>query len=363
MSNLRKFLYIVFVSIIFICCANLIYIRKNDFIGKTNIQEAKKQMKTIDFHTHPIPESFKVGLKDMGIDPIKDDGFPLPDWNIEHHLSFMDKAGIDFSILSLPSPHIHNGNFEKSKKYARLINHELKEIVDKYPDKFGFTACLPLPDAEGALAEIKYAFDELGAIGVKVPTNANGVYLGDPSLDSVFEELNRRKALVIIHPNRAENAPDNVVTGKTAALYEYPTDTTRAVMNMIAHNIMVRYPDIKFVVPHTGSFLPYMVQRFIGISEILASKNMMKEINVWDNLKNLYFDIAGDPEPFALDMLLMITDSEHIVLGTDYPHSPESVILKKKNHLEKNPKYQNILPNVYKANAKNILKNNINVKN
>lgn len=310
---------------------------------------------TIDFHAHPIPENFKVGLKDMGINPITDDGFPLPNWNISEHLEFMKEANIDYTILSLPSPHINNGDDEKSKKYARLINEELSKMVNSNKEKFGFVACLPLPNVQNSIEEIKYSFDELGALGVKVPTNSNGVYLGDKKLDEVFKELNERKAIVIIHPNRARKVPDNVITSTTAALYEYPTDTTRAILNMIANNTMVKFPDIKFIVPHTGSFIPYMVQRFKGISKILASKGMMEEVNVEENIKNLYFDIAGDPEPIALDMLLMITDENHIVFGTDYPHSPAKVILNKKEHFENNKKWKDILNKIYSENGKQLL--------
>ena len=309
----------------------------------------------IDFHTHPIPEAFRQALSDMNIDPIEDDGFPLPEWTVDAHLDFMAQAGIDYSVLSLPSPHFNSGDNIKAAKYARLINEELSGIVAAHKDKFGFVACLPLPDVDASIKEINYALHNLGALGVKVPTNANGVYLGNPILDPVMEELDRQKAMVIIHPNRARKAPEDVITATTAALYEYPVDTTRAVLNMAAHNIMVRYPGIRFIVPHTGSFLPYMKQRFAGISAILAAKGMMEQVNIEDNLKNLYYDIAGDPEPIQLDMLLMITDAAHLVFGTDYPHSPASVILNKKKHLEENGNYETLLPSIYEGNGRNLL--------
>lgn len=312
-------------------------------------------MYTIDFHAHPIPESFKEGLNELEIDPIEDDGFPLPEWTIESQLEFMKQAKIDYTILSLPSPHIHNGDDEKSSKVARKINDELEKICKMHQQQLGYVACLPLPNVSDSIKEIKRTMDEMHALGVKVPTNCNGVYLGDEKLDPVMEELNKRNALVIIHPNRGIS-PRNVITGKTAALYEYPVDTTRAVLNMIANNIMVRYPNIKFIIPHVGSFLPYMYERMNGISKILASKGLMQEVDVKENMKNLYFDLAGDPEPYQLDMLLMITDKYHIVYGTDYPHSPAPVIINKKRHLEQNKKYQEELERFYNKNAQELLK-------
>ena len=125
---------------------------------------------------------------------------------------------------------------------------------------------------------------------------------------------------------------------------------------MAANRIMTRFPDIRFLVPHTGSFLPYMLQRFSGVSGILASLGMMDVVDVKEELKNLYFDIAGDPEPVALDMLLMITDEEHIVYGSDFPHSPAKIVTDKKHHFENNEKYGSIIKKIYYGNAEKLLK-------
>ena len=217
-------------------------------------------------------------------------------------------------------------------------------------------AVLPLPCVEGAIKETAYAMDNLGAVGVKVVTNSNGVYLGDPSFEPLMEELDRRRALVIIHPCRARLRPENVITGKVAALYEYPADTTRAVLNMIANRVMTRFPNIKFVVPHTGSFLPYMPQRFVGVSGILSQLGVMETVNAKGEFKHLYFDIAGDPEPVALDMLRAVADDDKIVFGSDFPHSPARVIIAKKRHFEGNQKYTNLIKKIYQENAAKLLK-------
>ena len=190
-----------------------------------------------------------------------------------------------------------------------------------------------------------------GALGVKVPTNANGVYLGDPGLDPVMEELDRQHALVIIHPCRAKERPADCITGSVAAIYEYPADTTRAVLNMIAHRIMTRFGNIRWIVPHCGSFLPYMLQRFSGVSGILASMGMMETVDVGAEFEKLYFDIAGDPEPVALAMLRMVAADDHIVFGSDYPHSPAKVILLKKKHFEETPGWDGIREQIYSGNG------------
>ena len=167
----------------------------------------------VDFHRHAILPSYIRGMEELGIDPVAEEGYPLPNWSVEDHLAFMADMGIDYSVLSLPTPHIYRGDKALSRKVARSINEETAELCRQYPKQFGFVAALPFPDVEGSLEELRYSLDELGALGVKVASNSDGVYLGDPRLEEVFAELNRRKALVILHPSPARQLPrENVVT-------------------------------------------------------------------------------------------------------------------------------------------------------
>ena len=311
----------------------------------------------IDFHAHIITPEYKWGLKTLGIDPLVADGFALPDWSADKHLEFMREAGIERSILSSPTPHLLGDDGRLTAKIHREVNASMAEVCKKYPDKFSFVASVPLPYTEEAIEEYRFAVDKLGASGVKLTTHAGEAYLGDSSLDDFMAELNRDNALVIIHPQRAAEYPKTPITGTVAAIYEYPTDTTRAVLNMMAHKVMTRFENIRFVVPHTGSFLPYMLQRFTGVSGILASMGMMEQVDLQKEFQNLYFDIAGDPEPVALDMLLSVAGEEKIVYGSDFPHSPAKVVLAKKKHLDENPRYERILRKVYGENEKNCLGN------
>ncbi|MFC2662720.1 MAG: amidohydrolase family protein [Eubacterium sp.] len=314
-----------------------------------------KAFKCVDFHTHPVTDGFRAAVHSLGIDPIEEDGFPLPQWSVEDQLSFMDEAGIDFSVLTAPVPHLYNGDVEKAEAAAHAVNDEIAGIVKKYPDSFAFAGCVPLPDVDGAIAETRYAMDELGAVGMKVATNMGGIYLGDSLFDPLIEEWDRRGALVIIHPCRARRRPENVITGTVAAIYEYPADTTRAVLNMIANRIMTRFPNIRWLVPHCGAFLPYMLQRFKGVSGILASKGMMDTVDADEEFSWLYFDIAGDPEPAQLQMLRMTVDDGHIVYGSDFPHSPAKVVLAKKKHFDENRDYDGIRERIYSENAGRLL--------
>lgn len=311
-------------------------------------------MKIIDVHSHFLLDSYLHGLHEQDVDPSIEDGFPTPLWSVEEHLKYMEDAEIEKCILSLSTPHIHHGNDEQAEKLARTINDETAEICERYPDRFSFAACIPLPAIEDSLNEIEYAYEKLGAVGVKVPSNSNGVYLGDPSFDPVFEELNRRSAIIIIHPSKPLQVPENVFTAGPAPLFEYLGDTTRAVINMIVNGTLEKYPDIKVIVPHSGSFLPLVIHRLTGISEVLIPHGKMKKVDVKANFKKLYFDIAGDTLPVAFDVLLKIADPSHIMYGGDFPYTPAPVIIKKKNDLLSHPTIQPYLEEILYRNAKKL---------
>ncbi|MBQ7628697.1 MAG: amidohydrolase [Selenomonadaceae bacterium] len=322
--------------------------------GAFSISE-NSELKKVDFHAHAILQSYVDGLKKLKIDAQEIDGLSLPKWTLDAHLRFMDAAGIDFTVLSMPSPHIYNGDVNEniSCEVARKINTELYELCRIHPDRFGFVAVLPLPSIDGSIEEIRHSLSTLNAAGVEVSSNSDGVYLGDEMLDPIFKELNSRNSLVIIHPTPAKNLPhEGVVTGKVMELYEHPADTTRAVLNMIANGTLEKFPNIKFVVPHCGAFLPYMKQRADTMFKSLSSMNA---VNVKENLKKFYFDLAGDPTPEQLDMLLKITDENHLVYGSDFPNMPEQILLENKKSLDELLDKRDWTQKIYCDNAEILL--------
>ncbi len=284
-------------------------------------------IQAIDVHSHLMTKPYIEFLERNGA--LMEDGFPLPAWSEEDHLAFMDSLGIATSVLTLSSPYPYFGDLDETKKVIRSVNEEGATVKQRHPGRFMYCASVPLPDVDAAIHETKYALDSLNADGIKLPTNSRGIYLGNPALDPLMKELNDRKAVVIIHPHRPESLPDGVFTSGPIFVYEYPVETTRAVLNMVAHNIMIRYPDIKFVVPHAGSFLPTAVARLKNSYPMLAAMDLIKEtFDIDTNMRNLYYDIAGGPTVETLDLLLTITDPGHILYGSDYSFVPAKALEK-----------------------------------
>lgn len=290
-------------------------------------------MKIVDVHSHILPKCYIEAMEREGIDPIRIEGFPTPQWSPEAHCEFVEQAGIDYSVLTLSTPHLHFGDDGKACALARSINEETADFCAQHPERFGFCAALPTPCVEGSIAEAQYALDELGALGVKLPSNSNGVYLGDERFDDLFAYLDERQAVVIIHPSAPEVVPQNVFTSVPKPLFEYIADTTRAVLNLIATGTIEKYPHVKIVVPHAGSFLPLLAQRLVGISRILIPKGIMQPCDVAKSLDMLYFDIAGDVLPVWLDALKKVANPEHVMYGGDFPYTPAPQIIAKNKDL------------------------------
>ncbi len=304
----------------------------------------------MDIHCHMIPDSYLEAVKAHGME--MDEGFPIPEWNVTAHLQFMDEAGIRTSVLTMPAPQPYFGDSAESAAICRKFNQEAAALKALYPGRFLFCAALPLPDVERALEEARYALEVLGADGVKLATNSYGQYLGDEALEPLMIYLNSRKAVVITHPHKPSAVNDKLIAAVPLASYEYLAETTRAILNMVAHDVLVRYPDLKVVVPHCGSFLPNALPRFKGLLPVMIKQGYMKPVDVDANISHLYFDLAGAATDEALESLLTITEPSHILYGSDYPYVAAPALIGAKKALEGRLAAHGLIP-------EDILSNNV----
>ena len=266
----------------------------------------------IDVHTHIITPEFVSALDGEG--RLLDEGFPLPKWDAETQLKWMDEAGIQTSVLTSAAPQ------PTSAKVVRATNEAAAKLKREHPDRFRFCAALPLPDIDAAIEEARYALDVLGADGIKLATNVGGQYLGAPELDTLFSFLNERKAVIILHPHRPEPVNRQVMQQTPLAMQEYLSETTRAVSNMISRNVLTRYNNIKVVVPHCGAYLPLMVPRMKSLTPVMQANKLVGDIDWEANLAAIYYDLAGAHSPEVIRMLLTITTPDHLLYGSDYPY-------------------------------------------
>lgn len=258
---------------------------------------------------------------------------------MEHHLALMDRLNIAKSILSISSPgtYLTAGKKEDARNLTRSCNDYAAGLVLKHPSRLAFWASLPLPDIEGSLVEISHVLDALNANGVTLETNHHGFYLGDSIFDPIFDELNRRHAKVFINPTTAcvrrvhdqcNLVPATPLTTFPNPVFEFLFDTARAVINLFVSGTISRCPNIIFVIPHAGGALPPLIERFTSFGPIIGTGSHLTSRFVKETFsKQFYFDLAGFPFPDQIHGLLKYVKPEKLLYGTDYPFTPESVVL------------------------------------
>ncbi|WP_394618613.1 amidohydrolase family protein [Lentzea sp. JNUCC 0626] len=262
----------------------------------------------IDVHAHYVTPRLRAAMEAAG--HAQPDGMPsIPEWSAESALRLMDSVGIRAQLLSVSSPGVNFGD----PTLARAVNEEGAAIVAAHPDRFGLLASLPLPDPDAALAEVAHAFDELGADGLVLLTHYEGRHLGHECHEPLMAELDRRRAVVLLHPT---SPWCDTGTGFPRPMLEFPFETTRAVTSLLLNGVLDRYPAIRFVVPHAGAALPALADRVaaFGGPDVLR------------HLRSLHYDLAGFALPRLLPALRTLTEPEHLLYGSDFPFTPEFAV-------------------------------------
>jgi predicted TIM-barrel fold metal-dependent hydrolase len=271
---------------------------------------------TVDVHHHILPDFFWRETNE-GEHPVG--GIAPPPWDQTSMLAFMDDAGIDVAVTSISTPGVHIGDDARARSLARRCNELAATMMQKRPERFGGFAALPLPDVEGALAELSYALDVLKMDGVVLFSNSNGVYLGDERFEPVFEELERRSAVVFVHPTAS---PDRVAheLGLPDSLIDFTADTTRAVAQMLYSNRFARTPNVKYIFSHAGGAIPYLAGRFAIVDEMNVIPGGDARGTAAAALRRLYYDTALAFTPPVLNMLREVVGFSQVLFGTDNPY-------------------------------------------
>ncbi|MER7715388.1 amidohydrolase family protein [Streptomyces flaveolus] len=274
----------------------------------------------VDVHAHFVTDSYVRQARAAGHE--LPDGVPAwPGWSAEAHLELMDRVGIRTAILSVSSPGVHFGDDAAARRLARETNEEAARITAEHPGRFGFFASLPLPDVDGALSEMAYAFDELGADGVVLETNTHGVYLGDARLEPLFAELGRRRAVVFLHPT-SPVCWEHSALGRPRPMVEFVFDTARTVTDLLMAGTLERHPGLRVIVPHCGGALPVLADRINGFMKLFLPAGADDTPDAVEQLRRLHYDMAGPAFPRQVPALLSLVEPDRLLYGSDYCWTP-----------------------------------------
>jgi predicted TIM-barrel fold metal-dependent hydrolase len=269
----------------------------------------------IDAHAHLVPDDYRAEVTRRELLPA-----PLPPWSRDAMLELQERHGIDATIASLSPPGVAFGDQGLADELARMANEATAGLVRSDPRRFGGLAVLPLPDVDRALAELAHALDVLELDGVLLLTNVLGTYLGDPAWDPLFEELHRRHAYVLVHPHAPPSAlplPQHPIW-----LYEYPFDTTRAIVNLIYSGTLARYPDVVLQLSHLGGAAPYLAHRIASLAAREPDAAAAAPDGALAHLARLHYDTGLADNDVALAAIRLVAPLEHIVFGSDWPYAP-----------------------------------------
>jgi predicted TIM-barrel fold metal-dependent hydrolase len=275
----------------------------------------------IDVHHHVAPPKWLAEA--IGRDLLQP---ATRNWSVEKSIEDMDRGDVAAAAVSVTNPGLWFGDVQQSRRLARDSNEFMAGLVRDRPARFAFFAATPMPDVEGTLAEISYALDTLHADGIGLFTSYRDIWLGNDVFEPVMEELNRRKALVFVHPTAAACCM-NLIPDVAPGMIEYGTDTTRAILGILCSGQAVRFPHIRFIWSHAGGSAPFFAGRIEdGVPRLKDHQTRLPHGAIHE-MKKFYYDIAGAANRGAIMSLRELVSASQILFGTDYPSGTSSHII------------------------------------
>jgi len=266
----------------------------------------------VDVHHHFCPPSYIAAVSEkVALQPV------LRNWTPAKSIDDMDRSGVRMAMLSITNPGLSFGDDAAAGRLTRACNEYAAELIGTYPGRFGLFAALPLPDIDGTLREIAHAFDVQRADGVGVFTSYGQRWLGDPFFAPVFEELDRRKAVVFAHPT-AGGCCKNLIPDLNDTVIEYGTDTTRAIASLVFGGAASRYRNIRFIFSHAGGTMPFLIGRFVNLAKDARFAERLPG-GLLPELRRFNYDVAQSANPGALSSLTQLVPTSQILFGTDFP--------------------------------------------
>jgi predicted TIM-barrel fold metal-dependent hydrolase len=272
----------------------------------------------VDVHHHVFPPFLQEAWQktNVRVAPV------AARWKLEATLEQMNQGGVATAMLSLASGGLNLPNLgaEENRKLTRQVNDYVVKARTDHPGRFGLFAFVPMPDIDGTLKEIEYALDVVKADGIGLSTSYGDKWLGDPAFKPVLDELNRRKAIVYVHPSRPDCC-DTLVPWVPGSFTEYPQDTNRTVMSLLFNGSLTRTRDIRWIFSHGGAALPLLAGRVNSLAKIqLRNAADILPDGIDFELKRLHYETANAAYAPNMAALLKYVSASQVMFGTDYPY-------------------------------------------
>lgn len=288
----------------------------------------------LDLHTHYYPEAYFQKIRDTPSEFTFDKdptgrtiikyrgarffGIQPPMTDPARRLADMDRVGIDVEVVSLSTPNVFFADEKTQPEVARMVNDGYAELIARHPGRFKGFASIPMDAPDQALRELDRALGALKLNGVILLSNIRGRALTAPLYRPFFEEANRRKLCILLHPMLPAN-PEAYGEYVLGPIVGFPCDTTLAVARMCYDGLLRDFPDIRWIIAHLGGAVPYLMERLDnGFRDFAECKVKIDQLPS-TYLKRLYYDTVTF-SPYVLNMARDLLGADHLVMGSDYPH-------------------------------------------
>lgn len=286
----------------------------------------------IDTHHHAVPEPMRRWAVDRGLLP-PSGGPSWAAWTVPDALRVMADNRMAAAVVSAPVPSAAFADPAVAREGVRVCNEAYAELVADHPTRFGFFAAVAPLHVDLAIEQAAYALDRLGADGIILMTSAGGRYLGDPAFDPLLAELHRRRAVVLVHPDGLPEGGTEL-PGVSESLADFPLDTTRAALNLIASGTVDRYPGLSIILSHAGGMLPYLA----GRAESQGRQGeFVDPARFRRALHRFYYDTALPASPYAMPSLLRAVGADRLLYGTDFASRPAAEVNVITRDLDRDP--------------------------
>lgn len=275
-------------------------------------------MPRVDVHHHFVPPSYLKRERERVLAAMALNPALLTEWTPARAVEELDRHDIARAVVSISTPGIWFGEPEPARVLARECNEYAAQMARDHPGRFGNFAAIPLPDVEGSLREIAHAFDVLRADGIGLLTSYGDRWPGDAGFAPVFDELNRRRAIVFVHPTAPECCR-NLIPGVPAPMTEFLFDTTRAITSLLFSGTVARCPNIRFIFCHGGGTVTVLAHR---IGTFAARQPELFPNGLRPELERFFYDLANTTNEPAFRALTSLIPSSQLLFGSDYPYLP-----------------------------------------
>jgi predicted TIM-barrel fold metal-dependent hydrolase len=292
----------------------------SSFASAQESPQVQTLKQAIDVHHHILPPQYIAVARERLLSFAPNFASVLQ-WTPSRSLEQMDRFGSRAAITSLSNPGTWFGKAQEARALARMSNEYAADLRRDYPGRFGMFAALSLPDVDGSLLEIEHSFDVLRADGIGLLTSYGDKWPGDPLFAPVFQELDRRGAVVYFHPT-SPDCCSNLIKDVPAPAIEYMFDITRAITSLLFSGSLSKYRNIKFIFSHSGGATAPIVERIARLATIDKEFAARVPDGPIAEMKRLFFDTATSTNPENLGGILQLVGTDHILFGCDYPFLP-----------------------------------------